>query len=100
MAGWINGIVNADSPDRHVVYSLPIIAGLTSSDVFRASWPYRGDSKTDTSFPRRLDLQALPLERALVAYQTIGIMPDFLIRLSWVMSWIPSTSAVAPIKRS
>ena len=35
-----------------------------------------------------------------VGYQMIGIMPDFLICLSWVTSSIPSTSAVAPINRS
>lgn len=36
----------------------------------------------------------------LAVYQTIGIKPDFLISLSRVMSRIPSTNAVAPIKRS
>ena len=33
-------------------------------------------------------------------YQMTGIMPDFFICSSWVTSGIPSTSAVAPIKRS
>lgn len=33
-------------------------------------------------------------------YQMTGIIPDFLIFLSCVTSWIPSTSAVAPINRS
>jgi hypothetical protein len=45
-------------------------------------------------------LHALPLAPVVVDYQMIEIIPDFLICLSWVMSSIPSTSAVAPINRS